>query len=82
MTAERLVKPWKPGPQQNYVFLNANVVDPVSGSIIRDQIIKTGGGIIRFVGSTEEEYVVVPTGKEIVVDLKGKYLCPGLFDNQ
>jgi imidazolonepropionase-like amidohydrolase len=81
MTAERLVKPWKPGPQQIYVFRNANVVDPVSGSIFSCRTVKISGGVIQSVRRTEEDYVVVPTDKEIVVDLNGKYLCPGLIDN-
>ena len=81
MTTERLIKPWKPAPQQTYVFRNANVVDPVSGSILSSQTVKISGGLIESVRSTEEDYVVVPTGKDIVVDLKGKYLCPGLIDN-
>jgi adenine deaminase len=82
MAAERLIKPWKPGPQQTYVFRNANVIDPVSGSILSQRTVKISGGVIQSVTSTEEEYVIVPTGKELVVDLKGNYLCPGLIDNR
>ncbi|KAG0651043.1 Uncharacterized protein D0Z07_2793 [Hyphodiscus hymeniophilus] len=81
MTAERLVKPWKPGPQQTYIFQNASIVDPVSGSIRPCQTVKISNGIIESVRGTEEEYVIIGTGKEIVVDLNGKYLCPGLIDN-
>jgi imidazolonepropionase-like amidohydrolase len=81
MAAERAVKPWKPGPRQSYIFRNANVVDPVSGSILSHQTVKISGGLIDSIRSTEEDYVVIPTGKEIVLDLKDKFLCPGLIDN-
>ena len=81
MTTERLVKPWKPAPQQTYVFRGAHIVDPVSGSILRNQSVKISGGLVEWVGGTEEDYIIVPTGKDIVVELKGKYLCPGLIDN-
>ena len=57
------------------------MVDPVSGSIFSRQTVKLSSGLIESVRITEDDYVVVPTGKEIVVDLKGKYLCPGLIDN-
>ena len=81
MSSERLVKPWKPGPQHTYIFRNANIVDPVSGSILPNQTVKTSAGLIESIKSTEEDYVFVATGKNIVIDLRGKYLCPGLIDN-
>lgn len=95
MPSERLIKPWKPGPQQTYVFCNANVVDPVSGSVLSHQTVYISGGLITEVLSTERDYVIVPrrgneiivdyvgvpTSKATIVDLKGKYLCPGLIDN-
>jgi len=80
MTAERLLKPWKPEPQKTYVFRNANVVDPVDGTILPNQTVKISGGIIESVAELEKDYVVVAKD-EIAIDLEGKYLCPGLIDN-
>jgi imidazolonepropionase-like amidohydrolase len=81
MTAERLLKPWKPEPQKTYVFRNANVVDPVDGSILPNSTVKISGGLVESVTKTEKDYVVVAKDKEIAIDLEGKYLCPGLIDN-
>ena len=84
MAAEHLVKPWKLPPQSTYVFRNANVVDPVSGSILKERTVKIAGGYVESVD--DADYIVIPKnnasmGEVIEVDLKGKYLCPGLIDS-
>ena len=76
---EKLIKPWKLPPQTPYVFTHANVVDPVSGSIISDQAVKLSGGLIESVGSCGS-FDATLHGDAVVVDLKGKFLCPGLID--
>lgn len=81
MATERLIKPWKPGPQRTYVFRHSSVVDVASGSILSNKTVKICGGTIQSVTSAEEHYILVPTRDEIEVDLEGRYLCPGLIDN-
>lgn len=70
-----LVKPWKLPPQNSYLFTNANIVDPQSGTIIRNQSVRLSNGLIESVGAS-----VSSLGHETVVDLAGRYLCPGLID--
>lgn len=74
---EHLIKPWKLPPQTVYCFKNANVVDPVSGSFLPNQRVKISKGRIDFVGKT----LFYPASDNVVVvDLEGKFLCPGLID--
>lgn len=70
-----LVKPWKLPPQNSYLFTNANIVDPDSGTIIRNQCVRLANGIIESVGPNVSAH-----GNDILVDLAGRYLCPGLID--
>jgi imidazolonepropionase-like amidohydrolase len=82
MAADRLIKPWKQGPQKTYIFSNANLIDPVTGTVIPDTTVRISGGIIKSVSSSfDDAYVYLPSANEIAVDLAGKYLCPGLIDN-
>lgn len=71
---EKLVKPWKLPPPKTYIFKNANVVDPISGTTSKKDV-KTSDGYIASVGDN-----VNASSSDIVVDLEGKYLCPGLID--
>ncbi|KND87450.1 Dihydromonacolin L monooxygenase LovA [Tolypocladium ophioglossoides CBS 100239] len=71
----QLIKPWKLPPQKKYIFKNANVVDPVSGTVVEGQTVGLSGGLIESLGDD----VPAPSGY-VVVDLSGKYLCPGLID--
>lgn len=77
---ERLIKPWKAYPQKSYCFQNANIIDPVKGSVHRSATVHIAGGLITKVelnSSTSS-----PIDQSVtVIDLHGKYLCPGLWDN-
>ncbi|KAL7784638.1 hypothetical protein V8C37DRAFT_395504 [Trichoderma ceciliae] len=73
-----LIKPWKLPPQRTYILKNANVVDAANGRIIPDQVVKLSGGIIQTVGDGNGAQSF--SSDTIVVDLAGKYLCPGLID--
>ena len=71
-TPARLIKPWTLPPQTSYLFKNANVVDTVEG-VIRKQTVRLAEGLIQAVGD--------PAGShDVVIDLEGKFLCPGLID--
>lgn len=81
MTSEQLLRPWKLERQKTYIFRNATVVDTAEGSILLNRTVKISDGLIDSVSRTEGDYVVVGNNDEILVDLGGKYLCPGLIDN-
>lgn len=72
---DKVVKPWKLPPQTTYVFQNANVVDAASGSILSSITVKISAGLIEYVGQDAAE-----SPGDVVIDLNGKYLCPGLID--
>lgn len=75
-TTERL-RPWKLPAQTTYIFKNANVVDTAAGVIIPNRRVKISHGYIEFV-----KLATLSHGNEqvVVVDLAGRYLCPGLID--
>ncbi|KPM35431.1 Uncharacterized protein AK830_g11133 [Neonectria ditissima] len=72
---DNVVKPWKLPPQIAYFFKNANVVDPVRGLIVANVSVKISAGLIEYVGQDTP-----PSPQDRVIDLEGKYLCPGLID--
>ncbi|KAF2090236.1 amidohydrolase [Saccharata proteae CBS 121410] len=78
MTSERLIKPWKPSARKAYQLKNASVVDPVTGTIFPNMTVVIADGVIDSM-----EYIGgLPSlvRSQHVVDLQGKYLCPGLID--
>src|SRR5260221_5225337 len=64
-------------PAAPLVFDGATVVDVVGGKLISDQRVVIEGNRIRAMGSAGA--VTLPNGAR-VVDAKGKYLIPGLWD--
>jgi imidazolonepropionase-like amidohydrolase len=81
MASESLIKPWKLGPQNSYIFSNANLIDPVSSNVFLNTTVRMSGGIINSVSFEDDAYVYLPSSGDIKIDLTGKYLCPGLIDN-
>ncbi|KAJ5613168.1 amidohydrolase [Penicillium lagena] len=69
-------KPWKPAPPRRYVFCNANLVDPVSGRVHSGVCVHVADGLVQYVGQAKEP----DNSDAAVIDLEGKYLCPGLTD--
>lgn len=62
------------------VFINANLVDPVTGTIHNGVTVRLSQGVIDaviFDGSTDLQHTI---RSDLEIDLQGKYLCPGLFD--
>ncbi|KAJ5782907.1 Amidohydrolase 1 [Penicillium paradoxum] len=80
MDISRIIKPWKLDPQRNLVFVNATIVDPAQGKLIHDATVRISEGkILQIV--TDGSYAATKDGsEETVIDLTGKYLCPGLID--
>ncbi|GAO19313.1 hypothetical protein UVI_02008280 [Ustilaginoidea virens] len=72
---ERLTKPWKKGPQWTWVLRNANIVDPGSGSVHRNQDVKLSGGLVEAIADE-----IAAGSQDFVLDLEGRYVCPGLID--
>jgi imidazolonepropionase-like amidohydrolase len=79
---ERMIKPWKPSSPKSFIFTNANLVDPVAGLVHEGVTLKLAGGLVedvQFHATTETE-LSSNSESAIILDLQGKYLCPGLFD--
>ncbi|KAL6867093.1 hypothetical protein J3F83DRAFT_106412 [Trichoderma novae-zelandiae] len=72
----KIIKPWKLDAQPTYVFTNAKLVDPLQAHVTENVTIKTSGGRILSVSSPAPS---ISSG-DIVVDLRGKHVCPGLID--
>lgn len=76
-----IIKPWKLHEQKTYVFSNANVIDPAQGTVLDNATVIVTGGKIHSVFQKAPDQSSLPEVKpENVVDLKGKYICPGLID--
>jgi imidazolonepropionase-like amidohydrolase len=78
------LKPWTPPAQKTFLFTNVNLVDVEAGVIHENATVKLSGGRIEKVelhsntnGDLESRSL---SDFETRVDLRGKYLCPGLFD--
>ncbi|RDW93728.1 uncharacterized protein DSM5745_01050 [Aspergillus mulundensis] len=73
-------KPWLLPQHRPMCLVNAKVIDPVEGKVIESATVTARNGRITsmFIGSpnsissTEED--------TLIVDLQGKYICPGLID--
>ena len=65
--------PWTLPPQKQYVFRNASLVDPANGQVHPNTTVTTRGGKIVHVEKSS-------TADDHGIDLKGKYLSPGLID--
>lgn len=66
-----------------YVLKNASIVDPARGTVHARQTVRLCGGIIESIESTnrdDDDDDASLTASAIVVDLEGRYLCPGLID--
>lgn len=70
------VKPWMPPAQLDYVFTNASIIDPLDGSIRTGMTIALSNGKIKSISAA----ALPPRANATVLDMSGKYLCPGLID--
>lgn len=75
---EQKIKPWKLPPQQKYIFHNANVINPVDGSVRQKCTVTTEGGLIE---SVRDGNTSISSNDANRVDLDGRYICPGLIDS-
>ncbi|KAJ5765653.1 hypothetical protein N7520_005212 [Penicillium odoratum] len=75
MDIARIIKPWKRQPHKSFVFTNATIIDPVEGALIPNATVRVADGKITQIDTSNTEIE-----EENVIDLSGKYLCPGLID--
>ncbi|KAK2666280.1 Metal-dependent hydrolase, composite domain superfamily [Fusarium oxysporum f. sp. vasinfectum] len=74
------IKPWLPkshNPQ--YLFKNATVIDPVTGTSVSSQHVFVQRGIIAAI-SSDDTTLPAESSEATIVDVSGKYICPGLID--
>ncbi|OJD40325.1 amidohydrolase [Diplodia corticola] len=76
-SSQDFVKPWRLPAQKTYIFTNANVIDPVGGTLLPDATVKISGGLIESVSS---DTALSGAEDATTVDLAGRYICPGLID--
>lgn len=80
MDLSRVIKPWKLQPPKTLVFVNATIIDPVEGQLIPNATVKTSGGKIVQIDTSGSETAKEGVDSTNIIDLSGKYLCPGLID--
>ncbi|KAF9253058.1 hypothetical protein LCP9604111_584 [Penicillium roqueforti] len=80
MDISRIIKPWKPNSQRNLVFVNATIVDPAEGKLIPNATVRIAEGKIIQIVTDGSTTITDDVPEENVIDLDGKYLCPGLID--
>ncbi|KAL2217046.1 hypothetical protein M432DRAFT_633480 [Thermoascus aurantiacus ATCC 26904] len=81
MESNRLLKLWTPQPQKTYVFKNANIIDPVDGSVQRNSTVKISAGLIESITDRDADAETSTVEGVTTLDLQSKYyLCPGLID--
>jgi len=81
MTSLGWIPPWKLKSQNTYILKNANIINPIDGSVIEGARIRLSEGTIQSVTTTRASEQDQPLqGSEITIDLEGNYVCPGLID--
>ncbi|KAJ5802146.1 uncharacterized protein N7503_004596 [Penicillium pulvis] len=78
MDIARIIKPWQRQPHKAFVFTNATIIDPVEGALIPNATVRVADGKIVSIDTSETATEGIP--EEDIIDLSGKYLCPGLID--
>ena len=74
------MRPWKPASPSTYVFTNANLIDPVDGRVHKGAAVKVSGGLVEDVTIDGTASTEASAENVTIIDLEGKYLCPGLTD--
>lgn len=60
--------------------MNATLVDPTEGKLIQNATVRISEGKITQIVTTSSTTATDDLPEENVIDLSGKYLCPGLID--
>jgi imidazolonepropionase-like amidohydrolase len=80
MDISRVIKPWKLNSQRTLVFVNATIIDPVQGELIQNATVRISDGKITHLVTDGTTTATDDVPEESIIDLTGKYLCPGLID--
>ncbi|KAJ5673630.1 hypothetical protein N7507_002757 [Penicillium longicatenatum] len=78
---QHIVKPWQPSPQRTYIFTSANLIDPVTGTVAENTTIELSDGFVSLVDMSGVGTSDNVDPDAVKVDMKGKYICPGLIDS-
>ncbi|KAH9944771.1 hypothetical protein B0H21DRAFT_862573 [Amylocystis lapponica] len=75
------LKPWLRSHPSSLVLRNAQVVDPDNSCLLQGlhDVSTENGHVVSITPSSESKNAPTP-GDTVVVDLGGKFLCPGLID--
>ncbi|KAL7415897.1 hypothetical protein BDY24DRAFT_380424 [Mrakia frigida] len=75
-------KPWLPGPHKSFTFINAIICDPKEGTETKGYTLKVKNGkIFSFVpANLVDDLWEAEVEGATVVDVKGKWMSPGLID--
>ncbi|KAJ5496877.1 Amidohydrolase 1 [Penicillium fimorum] len=80
MDISRVITPWKLNSQRSLVFVNATIVNPAEGKLIQNATVRISDGKIIQIATDDLTTSADDLSEENVIDLSGKYLCPGLID--
>lgn len=81
------IKPWALQPQQRYRLVDATIIDVKDGSLhehctidLQDGLIKRMTKLSKWPSPGDERLSIVDGSKPIIINLEGKFVCPGLID--
>ena len=81
MDMDSIVKPWRLPQQTPYIFHNANVINPLDGTVLSNTTVSLADGkICSVTQAPPDQSAMKDVPPENVIDLQGKYVCPGLID--
>ena len=74
-------KPWVPLHKSPHItFTDVNIVDVEAGEVLLNQTVHIYDGLIRAITSSPREDASDFSSADLTVNLKGKFLLPGLID--
>lgn len=74
------VKPWIAPPPAPMTFINASIVDPEKGILLKGMTLKIRDGLVHSLKKTSNHDQEDLLKEEKVIDAREWYLCPGLID--
>lgn len=80
---EQTIRPWTLPSQKSYVFLNINVVDTVSGTILPNRTVHIAQGKILSIATQDSPHAAqfdTEHHETTCIPCDGKFICPGLID--
>lgn len=73
-------KPWSLPPHKSFKIINAKLVDPVEGKVLENAQVTVSKGKFEKVTFGKADKSQNAASGVAIIDLKGKYLSPGLID--